>query len=1329
MSRRRAILLVAATALGLSNAAQAESNPAYALLLQQAQYWRERNRPDLAQEALDRLLASDPDNLDALSQLAIFEAETGHGDAAQRHLDRVRQLSPNDPRIAQIQSAIRFGLIDDKMLAQARADAQAGKVEAAVQDYQRVFKGRTPPPSFALEYYMTLAGIKDGWDEAETALARLAAGPGASTETRLAYARTLTYRDVTRAQGIERLVALSHEPTVAHAANEAWRQAILWLGDTPQDRDLISAYLTAHPDDSTIEAKIEEARRQAAANAQAQVYPRLRTEGYDDLNRGDLAGAQQRFEAVLANRPEDADALAGLGIIKLRQGDFAGAESLLGRAVSLAPEHHAQWDDALASARFWDGMERAKAVRRGDPAQAEQILRQLVKSDRPERVYADLLLADVLEQRGEWREAEAEYRQLHAAYPHNSDISVSLYFALVKNGKPGEAAALADGFDAATRQRVAGSFARTRGEAFRTAAQHAGDSETAAADYARAIAAAPDDPWIRLDYARFLVRNSRAAAGDSLIDTMVDGPHVSVEALQAGAIYYGERGNNARALGLIDRVPPAHRSADLVALRNRVVATQAIDQATALARAGRVAEAQATLDQLAAAGTRDPAQALQVALALADVGETTRALAFARSVYQRQTHPDGALTMQYVAVLLRTGQEAEAAAIMRNLAPDASLSSEQRRTLAHLQAVSASKAADDAAKRGDYAGAYDILAPQLNAATIDTQVLLTLAGLYMDAKRPHEAYDIYARVLTREPANLDALSGAIGAAIDLKSYDTATKLAERALQVAPNSARFNYLAGEIARLNGDDETALHYLETAQSLHQREVSGQPPALPASGPTGGPQHVPGNPFRSPSSSAAPASGATPLAEIPLEGRPVQLASAEGVGPARTPAPMPASSAASDPARAQTAAQGGGLYYPPPAYAPPPSYPPPPPAYAAPPATPYSPPIPAVSAPQPDPLGQQIESSLAEIREEVSPAASGEVGVRLRSGEPGLSRLVDLDAPVTGSVTPGFGGHLTATIQPVFLEAGTVSTDPGVQRRIGSGALGLLAIGSVNDQGVAGSVGYQRDWFEGNVGVTPAGFDVGPNVTGSLRVRVPMFDGYTQLRLAGFRQSVNDSVVSYAGFKDPSTGVVFGGVLRNAGRIELAHDDGYFGDYVNGTFSYYTGTHVANNNSIEVGGGAYVRPYKTDTQELKVGVNLTYLNYNKNEDFFTIGHGGYFSPQNFVDLSLPVDWTGRNGRYTWILGGALGVQTFDENSALYFPIDPARQAALLALAAGNPAIQTVYPSQSKTGVSGNLHGDIGYQITPYLRVGGRASFDAVGNFNEESVRLYFKQVFPVD
>ena len=46
------------------------------------------------------------------------------------------------------------------------------------------------------------------------------------------------------------------------------------------------------------------------------------------------------------------------------------------------------------------------------------------------------------------------------------------------------------------------------------------------------------------------------------------------------------------------------------------------------------------------------------------------------------------------------------------------------------------------------------------------------------------------------------------------------------------------------------------------------------------------------------------------------------------------------------------------------------------------------------------------------------------------------------------------------------------------------------------------------------------------------------------------------------------------------------------------------------------------------------------------------GYFSPQNYVSVSLPVSLTEKYDNWTMKLGGSVGYQSYSQDKSAYFP-----------------------------------------------------------------------------
>jgi hypothetical protein len=65
------------------------------------------------------------------------------------------------------------------------------------------------------------------------------------------------------------------------------------------------------------------------------------------------------------------------------------------------------------------------------------------------------------------------------------------------------------------------------------------------------------------------------------------------------------------------------------------------------------------------------------------------------------------------------------------------------------------------------------------------------------------------------------------------------------------------------------------------------------------------------------------------------------------------------------------------------------------------------------------------------------------------------------------------------------------------------------------------------------------------------------------------------------------------------------------------------VLANHNVEVNAGGYIKAWGNDRAQLTAGVNVNYQAYGNNQNQFTYGQGGYFSPQSFLALSFPINY----------------------------------------------------------------------------------------------------------
>ncbi|HVY13836.1 MAG TPA: cellulose synthase subunit BcsC-related outer membrane protein [Rhodopila sp.] len=1251
-----ALLVATTTSLAWERQAEAQSTtrvaaqspaagPAIQVLLDQANFWYAQNRPDDAERSLSRLLSVSPENTDAIALLAQIEASRGDRARAQENLAKLRRLRPDDPRIPRIEQAIRVGSIDANGLAEARRLAQEGHNAEAIARYRGLFQGE-PPRSLAVEYYTTLAGTEGGWASARSGLAQVVTTDPADLSAQLAYAELLTYREQTRPEGIRRLAMLARSPAMAAAANKAWRQALDWLPVDSASIPDYQAWLGVHPDDRQIAGKLDQAKNPPSTPADEAA--KRRSAGFAALNAGHLSDADDSFQRVLAQNPQDADALGGLGLVRLRQGKVDEARTLLSRAIAADPLHKERWEQALQGASVGEDYAAARAaVQHGQYDAAERQLRAIIARG-GDVTGAQLMLADVLARRGRLADAEVQYRGVLARQPNNGDALVGLAQTLNREGKAAEAEALFDRAQTGGNARLVG---RIRADALRQQASTVTDPAAKEALLRAASAADPTDPWIRLDLARALAANGRRAEARQVMSDLTTAPNPSVDALRAAAMFAAEDNRPSDAVALINRLPAAARTSEMRGLLAQAKLQSEIRDAVGLSGISPAA-ARSKLLTLAAQPDPDGSRGVAVARAFLQMNYPAGAREALTTAQAATPNPTSAQRIAYAGVLLQAGDERAAQVLIQSLDGSAGLTPDQRSALNRLRAGVAIREADALNEQHRQADAYDVLAPALERDPSNPELNLAVSRLFAAADQPRRALAISDAVLAKDPNNFEARRAALDAAIAVSDWTRASTLVQGALATAPEDPRSWMLSATLDRARGNPRRAYDDLKHAQSLRRQEIGADQATAP--------QSVPGY-----------------------------------LTDQAAPDPMPISS---NPFRRNDASVRPG---------------------------PDVPTI-SVSAAPVDPTLQDIDRQMASLNEELAPKITFGPSYRSRTGTSGLDRLDEISLPTTLMARPLGRGVLTASATPTFLSAGSIPGDAQSQASFGTGVFpGSQTPGSQHAEGVGLSLAYQLGWLKADVGSSPIGFQE-QNLLGGIELSPKLSDN-VRLRLTGERRAVTDSVLSYAGTKDPTTGIAWGGVTRTRGhaQLEISLRDANF--YVGGGYAVLDGTNVEENHEYEFGAGGSFPVWRGDHEDVRLGLDTVYFAYDKNLRFFTLGQGGYFSPQSYFATLLPIHYTSHGDDLTWSIGGSVGYQTYNEHASPLFPTDPARQDAVLALASSSSTpVTTGYPSKSASGLVGGAEGSIEYHVNGSFILGGEAHYQHAGDWSETVAKLYARYIF---
>ncbi|WP_281245951.1 cellulose synthase complex outer membrane protein BcsC [Oceanisphaera psychrotolerans] len=283
----------------------------------------------------------------------------------------------------------------------------------------------------------------------------------------------------------------------------------------------------------------------------------------------------------------------------------------------------------------------------------------------------------------------------------------------------------------------------------------------------------------------------------------------------------------------------------------------------------------------------------------------------------------------------------------------------------------------------------------------------------------------------------------------------------------------------------------------------------------------------------------------------------------------------------------------------------------------------------------LTRSIRADAADLYRQLDTTVTFEHDYQRSSGTGGYSDLtahtgmLELDTPLRD-------GRAFFRADMVQLDAG--SFDGGVYEE----TFGTCREVGCNDDyhqsatGVSLGMGWRDERWQGDIGTTPLGFEV-VDWVGGLGYSGDWQDiGWT---LTASRRPLASSLLSFGGTRDPNTGISWGGVRATGVSLSGSYDQGgahgLWGDI---SASLLTGENVADNRRTRLMGGYYYKLVNQSHRRVSVGLNSMWWQYQKDLSGYSLGQGGYYSPQQYLSLAVPVNYRQRTDNWSWELGGSV-------------------------------------------------------------------------------------------
>lgn len=363
--------------------------------------------------------------------------------------------------------------------------------------------------------------------------------------------------------------------------------------------------------------------------------------------------------------------------------------------------------------------------------------------------------------------------------------------------------------------------------------------------------------------------------------------------------------------------------------------------------------------------------------------------------------------------------------------------------------------------------------------------------------------------------------------------------------------------------------------------------------------------------------------------------------------------------------------------------------------------------------------------EIEDRLQSNVEAGVIVRHQPGAAGMSQIDALTLPTAWQFAANYESRFTARADAVLLDAGRWSTAPAAAL-IGTIPTAGTTVQRFTDDtqiGLSPSVGYQSDSLSADVGASPLGFLL-PKAVGGIEW-TPAWHGadYT-LGLA--RRAVTSSELSYGGLRDPITGIRWGGVVQTGpyGGVGV-----YREHYsVSGSLqvSELTGTRVLDNffAGARIGGSWNFLSQADFTAD--IGATLNYWHYQHNLSNYTFGSGGYYSPQSYVTLALPLEINGKRLGWSYKLRFSPSFSVSQVDDSPFYPNDPALQAAASHATLPGGFGTPIFSGYHSSGFGISAYAATERQVTGWLVVGAMLSFDRTDFYHPTIGEIYFRHAF---
>ncbi len=368
----------------------------------------------------------------------------------------------------------------------------------------------------------------------------------------------------------------------------------------------------------------------------------------------------------------------------------------------------------------------------------------------------------------------------------------------------------------------------------------------------------------------------------------------------------------------------------------------------------------------------------------------------------------------------------------------------------------------------------------------------------------------------------------------------------------------------------------------------------------------------------------------------------------------------------------------------------------------------------------VGRESRRALDALDERRQPEVAMGQTWQYKPGDDGVSRLDAHVATLRVRQPWGDHGHWFGQLDSVRLEAG--QTDAAQLLRSGDwGSAALrqplnpgVAPVQAHAQGQALAVGYEADQWRADIGTTPRGFEfagvsAGLAMNGQLRA--------TNWAVSLAHRPVTGSLLSYGGQRDLFSGIRWGAVRRTSAQLQLSTTWKFLEPFAQLELASYRGHEVLPNREQSAALGVDWTLSRGADHHLAVAPVLRLRAFDNNQNHYSVGHGGYYSPQRSTTLSLPLQAAVRGTDVSWVIRLAPSWSHSSTTSSLRFPTRADLQAQAAAQGLGT------YGASRGPGAGWALQSTWEYRMNAHWTTGFRVAAERSPDYAKERVHFYLR------